>query len=118
MLSIRSNLNALSALQVLGSTERSLIKTQGQISTGLRVSESSQDAAAWSTAVKMKSDIGALGAVRSSIKQSLMMLNTFSAALDSTLMALNRVKEAFVTASQPGADLGALQAAIATRSKV
>ncbi|QRM35600.1 flagellin [Microvirga sp. VF16] len=117
MLSIRSNLNALSALQVIRSTQNSLNKTQGQMSTGLRVSEASHNAAAWSTAVKMKSDIGALGAVRSSIKQSVAMLDTFTAALNSTLVALNKIKQAFVTASQPGADLAALRAEIGAQIK-
>jgi flagellin len=57
----------------------------------------------------MKSDTGALGAVRTSIKQSVAMLDTFGSALNSTLTALNKIKEAFVTATQPGADIKAIQ---------
>jgi flagellin len=60
----------------------------------------------------MRSDIGALGAVRSSIKQSVAMLNTFSSALNSTLVALNNIKEAIITAIQPGADIKAIQTEI------
>jgi flagellin len=115
MVSIRSNLASLSALQALRLTQNSLSKTQAQISTGLRISEASHNAAYWSTAIKMKSDIGALGAVRNSIKQSVAMLDTFASALNSTLVALNKIKEAFITASQPGADIKAIQTEIAAQ---
>jgi flagellin-like hook-associated protein FlgL len=117
MVSIRSNLASLSALQALRLTQNSLSKTQARISTGLRVSEASHNAAYWSTAVKMKSDIGALGAVRTSIKQSVAMLDTFASALNSTLVALNKIKEALVTAAQPGADIKAIQTEIAAQIK-
>ena len=76
-----------------------LHKTQAQMSTGLKVSEASHNPASWATAVKIKSDIGALGAVRSAIGQSVAMLDTFASALNATLVALNKVKQAFVTAS-------------------
>ena len=85
------------------------------MSTGLKVSEASHNPASWATAVKIKSNIGALGAVRSAIRQSVAMLDTFASALNATLVALNKVKQAFVTASQPGADLGAIRTEIAAQ---
>jgi flagellin len=112
MLSIRSNLSALTALQSLRLTQSSLTKTQAQISTGLRVSEASHNASYWSIGVKMRSDIGALGAVRDSIRQSKAMLETFTSALDKTLVSLNKIKQGLVSALQPGADVAAIQAEI------
>jgi flagellin len=65
----------------------------------------------------MRSDIGALGAVRNSIKQSVAMLDTFASALNSTIVALNKIKEALITAVQPGADVKAIQTEIAAQIK-
>lgn len=117
MLSTRSNLSALTALQSLRSTQSSLTKTQQQISTGLRVSEASHNASYWSIGVKMRSDIGALGAVKDSIRQSKAMLDTFTSALDKTLVSLNKIKQGLVSALQPGADVAAIQAEVTAQIK-
>jgi flagellin len=117
MLSIRSNLTALSALQSLRSTQSSLDKTLGQISTGLRTGEASHNASHWSIGVKMRSDIGALGAVKDSIRQGKAMIETFTSALDKTLVSLNTIKQALVSALQPGADIDAIQTEINAQIK-
>jgi len=109
MASINTNLSAITALQSLKTTQNSLNKTQGQISTGLRVGEASHNASYWSIATQMKSDNGALGAVKDSIGQSKAMINTFTSALDKTLTYLNKMKEGLVAARQPGADLAKIQ---------
>jgi flagellin len=96
-------------LQSLKSTQSSLNKTQGQISTGLRVGEASDNASYWSIATQMKSDNGAMGAVKDAIGQSKAMINTFTSAMDKTLVYLNKMKEGLVTASQPGADKDKIQ---------
>jgi flagellin len=109
MSSINTNLSAMTALQSLKSTQSNLNKTQGQISTGLRVGEASHNASYWSIATQMKSDNGALSAVKDSIKQSKAMINTFTSGLDKTLTYLNKMKEGLVAAAQPGADLAKIQ---------
>ncbi|MGO4573409.1 flagellin N-terminal helical domain-containing protein, partial [Microvirga sp. 2TAF3] len=109
MSSINTNLSAMTALQSLKTTQNALSKTQGQISTGLRVGEASHNASYWSIATQMKSDNGALSAVKDSISQSKAMIDTFSSALDKTLVYLNKMKEGLVAASQPGADMAAIQ---------
>lgn len=109
MSSINTNLSAMTALQSLKMTQTSLNKTQNQISTGLRVSEASHNASYWSIATAMKSDNGALGAVKDSISQSKAMINTFTSAMDKSLTYLNKMKEGLVAASQPGADLKKIQ---------
>ncbi|MBM6582258.1 hypothetical protein ILT44_18810 [Microvirga sp. BT689] len=105
MTSINTNLSAMTALQSLKSTQSNLGKTQSQISTGLRVGEASHNASYWSIATQMKSDNGALSAVKDSIQQSKALINTFTSALDKTLVYLNKMKEGLVAATQPGADL-------------
>lgn len=109
MSSINTNLSAMTALQALKATQNAMGKNQGQISTGLRVAEASHNASYWSIATGMKSDNGALGAVRDSIGQSKAMINTFSSAMDKTLTYLNKMKAGLVAASQPGADLQKIQ---------
>uniref|UniRef100_UPI004044FB00 flagellin N-terminal helical domain-containing protein n=1 Tax=Microvirga sp. G4-2 TaxID=3434467 RepID=UPI004044FB00 len=109
MSSINTNLSAMTALQALKATQNAMSKNQGQISTGLRVAEASHNASYWSIATGMKSDNGALSAVRDSIGQSKAMINTFSSAMDKTLTYLNKMKAGLVAASQPGADLQKIQ---------
>jgi flagellin len=109
MSSINTNLSAMTALQALKSTQSAMNKNQSQISTGLRVGEASHNASYWSISTQMKSDNGALGAVKDSIKQSKAMINTFTSALDKNLTYLNKMKEGLVAASQPGADLAKIQ---------
>ncbi len=109
MSSINTNLSAMTALQSLKATQTAMNKNQNQISTGLRVGEASHNASYWSISTQMKSDNGALGAVKDSIKQSKAMINTFTAAMDKSLTYLNKMKEGLVAASQPGADLNKIQ---------
>ena len=109
MSSINTNLSAMTALQSLKSTQTAMNKTQNQISSGLRVGEASHNASYWSIATQMKSDNGALGSVKDSIKQSKSMIDTFSSALDKTLTHLNEMKKKVATGGNPGADLAAIQ---------
>jgi flagellin len=109
MSSINTNLSAMTALQSLKSTQNAMNKNQNQISTGLRVSEASHNASYWSISTQMKSDNGALSAVKDSIGQSKAMINTFTSAMDKTLTYLNKMKEGLVAATQPGADLNKIQ---------
>jgi flagellin len=84
-------------------------QTQSQISTGLRVSSAADNAAYWSIATTMKSDNGALGAVKDGLGQSAAMLNTFSAAMNKAITVVNNIKNNLVSAQQPGADTAKIQ---------
>ena len=92
MSSINTNLSAMTALQSLKSTQNAMNKNQNQISTGLRVGEASHNASYWSISTQMKSDNGALSAVKDSIKQSKAMIDTFTSAIDKTLSYLDKMK--------------------------
>jgi len=109
MSSINTNLSAMTALQALKATQTAMAKNQDQISTGLRVSEASHNASYWSISTKMKSDTGALGAVKDSISQSKAMIDTYTSALDKSLKYLDTMKTKLTAGANPGADLGAIQ---------
>jgi flagellin len=60
MSSILTNNSALSALQSLTTTQKSLQTTQNQISSGLKIATAADNAGYWSIATQMRSDDGAL----------------------------------------------------------
>ena len=105
MSSILTNSYALTALQHLSATQKSLQTTQNQISTGLKVGSSADNASYWSIASTMKSDNGALGAVKTSLAQSASMLSFTNSAINNVISVMNQIKNDLVTAKQPGADL-------------
>ncbi|WP_201859729.1 flagellin [Microvirga soli] len=109
MSSINTNLSAITALQSLKTTQNAMNKNQNQISTGLRVGEASHNASYWSISTKMKSDNGALGAVKDSIKQSKAMIDTYTSAIDKSLKYLDTMKTKLTAGSNPGANLEAIQ---------
>lgn len=117
MSSIITNASALTALQSLAMTQKSLQAVQNQVSTGLRISDASDNAAYWSIATTMRSDTGALGAVKDALGESSSMLKVASAAIKSAVDSMNQIKDDLVAAQQPGADLAKLGADITQASK-
>ncbi len=115
MSSLLTNTSALTALSALTKTQASLDKTESQISTGLRIGSAADNAAYWSIATKMQSNIGALGAVSDALSESSSIVSTMSSALSSTLSVVQVIKNDLVTASNPGADLTKIQNDIATQ---
>jgi flagellin len=63
MTSINTNRAAMTALQSLNMTSAKLESTQQRISTGLRVSTATDNAAYWSIATTMRSDNSSLSTV-------------------------------------------------------
>lgn len=105
MSSILTNMSALTALQNLAATQKQLQSTQSQISTGLKVSSAADNASYWSIATTMRSDNGAIGAIKTSLSQSSSMINVANAAITSAIGVMNQIKNDLVSAKQPGADL-------------
>jgi flagellin len=116
MSSVLTNLSALTALQSLSMTQKSLQNTQNQISTGLKISSASDNASYWSIATSMKSDNGALDAVSSALSESSSSIDVASSALNSTIDVLNSMKNQLITAKNPGTDLGAVNTQLASLS--
>lgn len=117
MSSILTNSSAITALQNLAATQKSLQMTQNQISTGLKVASSADNASYWSIASTMKSDNGALGAVKTSLSQSSAMLGFANSAVNNVISVMNQIKNDLVTAKQPGADLDKIGTDIAQATK-
>ena len=117
MSSILTNMSAMSALQNLASTQKSLQTTQSQISSGLRVANASDNAAYWSIATTMKSDTGALTAVNDALNLGSSTIGTATAALNSTLTILNKIKADLVTAQTPGTNKDQVQSDITAQQQ-
>ena len=117
MTSLLTNTSAMSALQSLASTQHSLQTTQGQISSGLRVANASDNAAYWSIATTMKSDTGALSVVTDALALGSSTVGTATAALNSVVSILGKIKSDIVTARNPGTDATQIQSDITAQQQ-
>lgn len=115
MSSLLTNTSAMTALAALTKTQSNLATTENQISTGLRISSAADNATYWSIATKMRSDIGALGAVNDALSQSSSIVSTMTQALQQAISVVGVIKNDLVTASNPSADLTKIQTDIASQ---
>ncbi len=108
--SLLTNTSAMTALMYLTQTQHNLSKVQSEISTGLAVQGAQDNASYWSIATKMRSDVGALGAVNSALSSSQAMVSTMDAAMHASISVMDNIKNDLVTAQNPTtADLGKIQ---------
>jgi flagellin len=112
MTSLLTNASAITALQNLSATNRSMQQTQDRISTGMRVANASDNAAYWSIATTMRSDNSAMSAVKDALGMGSATVDVASAALKTTSDLVSQVKSKLVAASQPGIDRSKVQAEI------
>ncbi len=92
MSSIMTNASALTALQSLNSTNKSMQITQSRISTGYRVSEAADNAAYWSIATTMRSDNKALSTVQDSLGLGASKIDTAYTAMNKAMDTVNDIK--------------------------
>ncbi|AEH86482.1 MULTISPECIES: flagellin [Mesorhizobium] len=92
MASIMTNAAALTALQSLNATNKSLEQTQSRISTGYRVSEASDNAAYWSIATTMRSDNQALSTVQDALGLGASKVDTAYTGMNNALDAIGKIK--------------------------
>ncbi|WOJ88646.1 flagellin [Methylocapsa polymorpha] len=118
MSSLLTNTSAMTALAALTQTQSNLSKTESEVSTGLRISSAADNAAYWSIATKMNSNIGALGAVSDALSESSSLVSTMSSALTSTLSVVDVIKNDLISASNPGADLTKIQSDISSQQSL
>jgi len=109
MSSLLTNNSAMTALSALTHTQMSLSKTQSEVATGLRIANASDNAAYWSIATKMNSNVGALSAVNDALSSSKALVDTMSSAMKAAIKVVNTLKDDLVTASNPDADLAKIQ---------
>jgi flagellin len=104
MTSIMTNSAALSALQTLRGISSQMDSTQSAISSGLRVSSASDNAAYWSIATTMRSDNKALSTVSDALGLAAAKTDTAYTGLDSSISVIEEIKAKLVAAREPGVD--------------
>jgi flagellin len=104
MMSLLTNTSAMNAVSSLASTQAALATTQSQISTGLQVSSAEDNAAYWSIATSMRSNIGALGAVNDSINLGASIVTTAYNGISASISVLNQMKNLVIDAQTAGVD--------------
>ena len=114
MSSILTNQSAITAVANLAATQKSLSSVQNEISTGLKVSSAKDNAAYYSIATTLRTQIGNLSAASDSLNLGQSVVATATAATNNVTSILQSIQKDLVSASQPGIDLGSLQTAITT----
>ncbi|OYX57569.1 MAG: flagellin [Brevundimonas subvibrioides] len=97
--SVNTNLGALVALQNLNATNADLAMTQTRINTGKKVSSAKDNGAIWAIAQGQRADIGALGAVKSSLDRGISSVDVGLAAGESISDLLLQLKEKALAAT-------------------
>lgn len=104
MSSILTNISAIAALQTVRTISSQLDRTQDQVSSGLRVAKASDNAAYWSVATTMKSDVGALSAARDAIGLGEATVDTTYQGMNSAIDVMSQIKSLLVSAEEPSVD--------------
>ncbi|MGV3577538.1 flagellin [Brevundimonas sp.] len=97
--SVNTNLGAMIALQNLNATNAELSATQTRINTGKKVSNAKDNGAIWAIAQGQRADIGALGAVKSSLDRGISAVDVSLAAGESISDLLLQLKEKALAAT-------------------
>ncbi|PLK71718.1 flagellin [Rhizobium sp. TH135] len=109
MASILTNSSAMSALATLRSISSNMEATQNAISTGLKVSKASDNAAYWSISTSMRSDNMALSAVTDALGVGAAKVDTAYAGMDSAIDVVKEIKVKIVAAKEEGVDKAKIQ---------
>ena len=101
-LSVNTNIGAAAALQSLNATNRQLETVQSRINTGLNVSSSKDDSAAFAIAQNLRGDLGGLKAVSSSLGRAKSVTDVAIAGVEQISDVVNQMK----TLAKQAADTG------------
>ncbi|PSJ63470.1 flagellin [Kumtagia ephedrae] len=99
MTSIMTNASALTALQSLNATNKTLETIQARISTGFRVAEAADNAAYWSIATTMRSDNNAMSTVQDALGLGASKVDTAYTAMNKAIDLVNDIKVKIVAAT-------------------
>ena len=108
--SVNTNVGAAVALQSLNATQKALQTTQTQIDTGLKVSSTKDNSAAYSVAQSLRSDVGGLAAVNSSLSRAKSVTDVAVSGAQQISDILNQLKSKATQASDAGIDAPTLAA--------
>lgn len=112
MNSINTNFAALTALESLNQTNKSMLETQKRISTGFRVASAEDNAAYWSMATSMRSDNKSLSAVSDALGLGAATIDVAYTAMNSSIEVVTEMKAKLVAAREPGVDRAKVQSEV------
>jgi flagellin len=99
MLSIQTNVAALSAQNNLTSTNSSLQRSMERLSSGFRINRAADDAAGLAISQKMQAQIGGLNQAVRNANDGVSMIQTAEGALDQVQTMMQRIRNLAVQAS-------------------
>ncbi len=109
-LSVNTNSGAMVALQNLTSTNRDLGTVQNRINTGLNVSSTKDDSAAFTIAQTLRGDLGGLQAVSSSLNRAKSVTDVAVAGAEQISNLVNQMKAKAQQAADAGIDSASREA--------
>ena len=112
MSSINTNISAMTALQSLTKTQAAMEMTQKHISTGYKVGAAEDNAAYWSIATTMRSDVSAMSTVKDALGLGSATIDVAYTATNSAIDVTKAIKDKLVAARQPGVDRTKVQAEV------
>lgn len=104
MMSINTNLSAMTALQNLTRTNTQLDQVQTRINTGLKISSAKDNAAYFAIAQNMRAEVAGIAASTDSLNRAKSVVDVALAALDSMTTLATELKAKAVAASDAGLD--------------
>jgi flagellin len=99
MNSINTNTGAMVALSAFDNTQSQLSSVQKQISTGYRVSDATDDGAAYAVAQRVRSDVGALTTANNQLGNAQGLLSTTLSGLNNVSNMMNNMRNVLVQMS-------------------
>lgn len=97
--SVNTNLGAMIALQSLNKTNDQLSVAQKRVSTGFRVSDSTDDGAAYAVAQSVRSTVGALTSANQQLGNVQGLLSTTQSGLNNVSNTMNSMRDVLVKLS-------------------
>ncbi|MCW3797083.1 flagellin [Sphingomonas sp. BN140010] len=102
--SVNTNVGAMAALQSLGSTNKAMAQTQSRINSGYNVASTKDDSAAYAIAQTLRSDMGGLQSVSSSLNRAKSVTDVAVAGAEQISDILIDMKKKAYEASDSGID--------------
>ncbi|PIK69915.1 flagellin [Methylobacterium frigidaeris] len=113
MTSLITNSSAMTALTTLKGVARQLDVASNRVSTGLRVTTASDNAAYWSIATTVRTDTASLSAVKDSLGLGASAVDTAYNGLNAIISDLQNLRAKLQSALTPGIDRAKIQTEIA-----
>lgn len=103
-LSVNTNTGAMAALQSLTNTTKALSTTSSRITTGMNVASTKDNSAAYTTAQSLRSDLGGLQSVNSSLSRAKSVTDVAIAGAEQISDVVNQMKAKAYQAADTGID--------------